>query len=121
MRQLYGEGSLAQLLSDIDNPIEIVLENGSESNESENEGGELQSFVKEAILVAGNTSGSDLEKALPLVPFEEKKPFPLHNNTYCEEIAHLHLFTTRKFGCKVIREIPLSPNKYVKQRLLNFS
>ena len=51
---------MAQLLSGIDNPIEIVLENESDSTESVNEGYEFLYSVNETTLVSGNTCGSEV-------------------------------------------------------------
>ena len=36
-------------------------------------------------------------------------------------MAHPHLFPKGKIGNKIKRDTPISPSKYFKQRLLNFS
>ena len=36
-------------------------------------------------------------------------------------MAHTHLFPTGTFGCKVKRNVPLTPRKCFNQRLLNYS
>ena len=40
---------------------------------------------------------------------------------FCEELGHLHQFPTGQYGCKVEREIPLTPRKYFNQRLLHYT
>ena len=55
---LDQEDSIVQSLSDIDNPIEIVLENTPASTERKNEEDEFQSPAYETTLVSGNTCKS---------------------------------------------------------------
>ena len=43
------------------------------------------------------------------------------NGNFCEEIGHPHLFPTGQYGCKVEREIPLTPSKYFNQKFPHYT
>ena len=63
----------------------------------------------------------NIEQSTEIAPGEGKKPISILNDFYCEEMAHLHLFPTAKFGYKVKRDVRLTPSKYFNQRLRNYS
>ena len=52
---------------------------------------------------------------------KEKKPVSILSDEFCKEQAFLHLLLKGKFGYKATRDIPISPARYFKQRLLNFN
>ena len=56
-----------------------------------------------------------------MAPGQGKTLVLILNDDHCEELAFPYLFSTRKTGYKVNREVPLSPVKYFNQRLLNFT
>ena len=85
---------MAQLLSDIDNPLEIVLENEPDSIEKENKGYLFRIFANEITLVSGNICESELEQAPSVALGEGKKSLSLLDVTHGEELAHPHLFPT---------------------------
>ena len=92
---LNQEDSMAQLLSDIDNPIGIVLENEPDSIESENKGDKFGSSANEATVVSRNTCGSDLKKKFSVAPDERKNHY--HSLTiHTTKNLHIHIFFQQK-------------------------
>ena len=65
---LNQQDSIAQLLVDIANPIEIVLKNKPDSIDRKNEEDEFQSSAYETTLICGNTCKSELKKAHSVAP-----------------------------------------------------
>ena len=61
----------------------------------------------------------DKEGVVSAAPGEGKKPMSIFKDKYCEELVFSHLLPTGKCGYKIQRDIPLSPVKYLNQRLLN--
>ena len=59
-------------------------------------------------------------ETMSIAPGKGKKPMSILTDKQCEELSHPWLFPTGKFGYKIGREINLTPNKYFKQRLLNY-
>ena len=64
---------------------------------------------------------ADKEEAVPVAPGLGKQSIYLLNDRFYKELSHPHLFPTGQFGYNVKRNINLSPSKYFKQRLLNYS
>ena len=56
-----------------------------------------------------------------IAPGEGKKPNSLLTDENCEALAFQYLFPTGEYGYIVKRDIKVSPAKYFKQRLLNFT
>ena len=52
---------------------------------------------------------------------EEKQSVSILGDEFCEEQTFLHLLPKDKFGYKASRDIPISPPRYLNQRLLNFN
>ena len=57
---------------------------------------------------------------ISIAPGEGTKPMSILMDEKCEELAHLSLFSTGKFGYKVKRDITLNSVKYFNQRLVNY-
>ena len=58
---------------------------------------------------------------LAIAPGENKMLLPIISDENCELLAHPYLFSIGKFSYIYQRGISLSPSKYFKQRLLNYS
>ena len=58
---------------------------------------------------------------ISIAPGEVKDPTSILNDKCCEEFAFLYLFPKEKFNDKVEREIKLSPVKYFKERVRNYT
>lgn len=108
-------------LNDDENDISlpIIIEN---ENELENIESSLDTHCVGAseMTMIDNIPMQFENETVILAPGEEKKPVSLSNDKYYEESAHPFIFPTGNFGYKVDREIPLTPNKYFNQRLLNY-
>ena len=104
---------LKKMVQDIAQEIYVVVEHqGSEHlQESEN----LLIYFRTPSLETTTTrevlSPYDSSKT-KTVQSERKKPISILNDLYCEEMAHLYLFPTRKYRYKIKRDISLSPRKY---------
>ena len=77
--------------------------------------------ANETALVEEIQYRSEMENPLTIAPGEGQKPVPISGNKFCVELTHPDLLPTWKFGFSVEPEIPLTLNKYVNQRLLNFT
>ena len=75
----------------------------------------------ETTFTTDTPCSNDLEEIITVTPGENKNLVSILTNTYCEEMAHPHLFPSGKYGYKVQRDIHLSASKYSSQRLLNNS
>ena len=62
-----------------------------------------------------------MEEGIVVAPGEGKKPVSIPNDKVWEELGHPYLFPTGQYDCKVEREIPLTPSKYLNQRLLHYT
>ena len=92
-------------------------ENAETAEESALEKGENQlapfhsPLLETAITTETPTKGK-LEESIVMAPYEGKKPVSIFNDIYCEDMAHPQSFPTGRFGYKVRRKVPLTPNKY---------
>ena len=84
---------MTQLVSDIDKPLEIVLENEPDRIERENKGDEFRSSANETTLVSGNTCGPELEQVLSVAQGEGRKPLSLLGGIH---FMHIHIFLQQK-------------------------
>ena len=82
---------------------------------------EFQSPSLETTITTEIPTVDNIEQLIAIAPGKRKKPISILNDIYCEEMAHPHLYPTGKFGYKVKGDVPLTPSKYFKQRLLNYS
>ena len=71
----------------------------------------------ETVLI--NTSHEN--EFISIAPDESSVPVTFSHDLFCEELGHPHLFPYGKFGSQIKRQIPLSPTKYLNQRLLNYT
>ena len=61
------------------------------------------------------------DTGLAIAPGENKILLPIISDENCELLAHPYLFPIGKFSYIYQKGISLSPSKYFKQRLLNYS
>ena len=88
---------------------------------SENPLAQFQTPSAETTITTEIPTLDGLEEGIVTAPEEGKKPLSILHDDYCEEMADPHLFTTDKFGYKVMRKFHLTPKKYFNQRLLHHS
>ena len=84
----------------------------------------MSAFATQSLDITFTTDtpcSTDLEEVINVEPGEGKNLVSVLIDTYCEEMAHSHLFPSVKYDYKVQRGIPLSASKYFSQRLLNYS
>ena len=74
----------------------------------------------ETTLISNFPNANSEESIISIATGAGQKPMSVFNDDYCEELAHPHLFPNGEFGCKVERDIPLSPSKYFNQHFLNY-
>ena len=55
------------------------------------------------------------EEKIHIAPGEGKQLKLKLNDGFCKELAFPYLFSKGKFGLKILREVKLSPVKYVDQ------
>ena len=108
------------LAQHINTPIPIILEPIDELEETENLA-EHSFSAAETCLVSTCRQINVNSESIDIAPGEWKLSKSILNDEYCEEISFPHLFPKGKVGYKVRRKIPLSPVKYINQRLLNYS
>ena len=117
------------LLSHLDEPTEIKEgEEGVDDNHAEGVDLEVAESPLDIFRIASNETtlisnfpnANSEESIISIATGEGQKPMSVLNDDYCEELAHAHLFPNGKFGCKVERDIPLSPTKYFNQHFLNY-
>ena len=75
----------------------------------------------ETTFITDTPCSIDFEEVITVATGEGKNPASVLTGTYWEELTHLHLFPSGKYGCKVQRDIPLSASKYFNQLLLDYS
>ena len=56
-----------------------------------------------------------------IAPGQRKTPVSILRDEFCEEQAFPYLLPKGKFGYNTPRDIPISPDRYFNQRLLNFN
>ena len=56
-----------------------------------------------------------------IAPGQRKTPVSILSDEFCEEQAFPYLLPKGKFGYNTPRDIPISPDRYFNQRLLNFN
>ena len=66
-------------------------------------------------------SACETEECIVAAPGEGKKQVSTLNDKIFKELCHPHLFPTGQYGCKVEREISLTPSKYFNQSLLHYT
>ena len=82
---------------------------------------EFRTSSVETTFVSEIPSACEMEESIVFARVEGKKPVSILNDKFCDELGHPHLFPTGQYGCKVEREIPLTPSKYFNQRLLQYT
>ena len=113
--------TFSELLRCHDEPINVTLETAEEQDVLDDPLAKFKTVSDETTVISEIPSATDIEEPFTVTPGEGKKPRTLFGDEFCEELAHLHLFPTGKFGYKAEREIQISPSKYFNQRLLNYS
>ena len=109
------------LISSIDNPIPIQIEDEQELELSENPLDEYRTASNETLLITNIPQPVSNDICINITPGEGKQPKPVLSDEFSEELAHPYLFPTGKFGYKVKRNVTLSPVKYFNQRFLNYT
>ena len=97
----------------------LLIENDNQQEDSENPLDETRLGANETALISTIPTQFENE-TMTIAPGEGKKPMSILTDKRCEELSHPWLFPTGKFGYRTEREISLTPNKYLNQRLLNY-
>ena len=113
--------SIKQIVSNIDNPIPIIVEECDAKDEVPIDPTEKFKLSASEMTLISDIPNAFEDENLVVAPGEGKTPISLLSDEFCEELSHPHLFPTGKFGYRVQRKIPLTPVKYFNQRLLNYT
>ena len=95
--------SLADLITDIDASIPIVLYNMPELKE-DNLQDLYRSPAKETCLISLSPQSLIDNECISVAAGEGRQPKSILNDTFCKELSFLHLLPTGKYGYQVQRE-----------------
>ena len=109
-----------QLLRSLNEPIEVEVELSTNKEIHDDPLSKFRAPSIETTIISEAPSNCELEQEITITPGEGKQPILVLNAKLCEELVHLHLFPSGRYGYQIERKIPLSPSKCFDQILLHY-
>ena len=63
----------------------------------------LEPHQSKTIIISEVQSNYEIEQEITIAPDEGKQPVSVLNDKFCEELAHLHLFPSGRYGYHIER------------------
>ena len=87
-----------QLLRSLDEPIEVEVKLSTNKEIDEDPLSKFRALSVETTIISKAPSNFELEQEITIAPREGKQPVLVLNDNFCEELAHLHLFPSGRYG-----------------------
>ena len=63
----------------------------------------LEAHLSKTAIISEEQSIYEIEQEITIAPGEGKQPVSVLNEKFCEELAHLHLFSSGRYGYRIER------------------